>query len=103
MTKKETTPFDTKCEILGDLWMKYRFEKQFSDFVAYNDIGLPLGFLVSEDLVTPAPMAKGMIEETFELLLASLNVSDKGYESLDDLLFAAPEDDDLGAPGAQNE
>ncbi len=93
MTKKEKTPFDTKCEILGDLWMKYRFEKQFSDFVSYNDIGLPLGFLVSEELVTPAPMAKAMIEETFELLLASLKVDDTGYDSLDDVLFAAPEED----------
>jgi hypothetical protein len=83
--KNKETEFENKCNILAELWMSYRFDKKFSDFVEYNDIGLPLAFLVAEDLVKPAALAKSMLEETFDLLLASLNVEDSGFESLDDV------------------
>lgn len=66
--------------------MQYRFEKQFEDFVQYNDIGLPLAFLIDEELVKPNPTAKAMIEETFELLLTALKIEDAGFDSLDELL-----------------
>lgn len=91
MSEEQTTTFDNKCDILADLWMQYRFEKQFEDFISYNDIGLPMAFMVSEELVRPNELAKSMIEETFELLLISLKVKDEGYESLDDVFLAAPE------------
>lgn len=90
MSEPEETPitsFKVKCEIIGDLWMTYRHDSKFTDFIAYNDIGLPLGFLVSEDLVQPSALAKNMIEETFDLLLAALEIEeDTGFDSLDDLL-----------------
>lgn len=81
------TSFDNRCGILSDLWMQYRFESQFEDFISYNDIGLPLAFLVDEELVKPTDKAKAMIDETFELLLAALSVEDNNFESLDDLLM----------------
>lgn len=93
MENSPKTNFAIRCKILADLWMQYRFEKQFEDFVAYNDIGLPMAFMVSEDLVRPGELAKDMIDETFELLLASLKISDDGYESLDDVLFAVPDEE----------
>ena len=86
------TPFATKCKILGDLWMQYRFEKQFQDFVSYNDLGLPLAFSISEDLVKPGELAKSMVEESFDVFLASLKLDDEGYESLDEVLFAMPDE-----------
>ena len=89
----ETTPFATKCKILGDLWMQYRFEKQFQDFVSYNDLGLPLAFSISEDIVKPGELAKSMIDESFDVLLASLKISDEGYESLEEILFAVPDEE----------
>jgi hypothetical protein len=87
MEEPETqTTFENKCNILADLWMNYRFDKMFQDFVDYNDLGLPLAFLVSEDLVKPGAMARSMVEESFDVLLASLKIEDQGYDSLDDLL-----------------
>jgi hypothetical protein len=86
MENKET-PFEIKCEILSDLWMDHRHQEDFEDFISYNDLGLPLAFLIGEELVTPSDMAKKMIEETFELFLAALEVDDKGFDSLDDLLM----------------
>jgi hypothetical protein len=85
MDNKETS-FDNKCEILSDLWMDHRNQEDFEDFISYNDLGLPLAFLIDSELVTPSEMAKKMVEETFELLLAALEVKDTGFDSLDDLL-----------------
>lgn len=79
--------FANKCNCLADLWMGYRGDPEFKDFVSYNDLGLPLGFLVSEGLVEPAPLAKSMVEESYELLLASLDREDGDYESIDDLML----------------
>ena len=87
MSDNTETSFDNKCEILSDLWMDHRHQEDFEDFIRYNDLGLPLAFLIGEELVTPSDMAKKMIEETFELFLAALEVDDKGFDSLDDLLM----------------
>lgn len=85
MSEEKGTTFENKCAILSDLWMSYRSDKEFEDFISYNDIGLPLAFLVDDDLARPQPMGKRMIEETFDLLLASMKLEDTGFESLDDL------------------
>ena len=83
----ETTTFENKCSILAELWLDYRSEHDFKDFVSYNDLGLPLGFMISENIVTPNQRAKDMIEETFVLLLATLEVEDVGFDTLDDLML----------------
>lgn len=84
--ENKETPFDIKCNILSELWMEYRTDEQFRDFVDYNDLGLPLGFAVSEGLVVPNENAIAMINETFVILLATLEIEDQGFDSLDDLL-----------------
>lgn len=86
MSENQGTTFENKCVILSDLWMGYRVDKKFEDFVEYNDIGLPLAFLVDEELVKPAPQAKAMIDETFDLLIAALGVEDTGFDSLDEMM-----------------
>lgn len=87
MSDKEETSFENKCSILAELWIDYRGAEDFQDFISYNDLGLPLAFLVSEKLVTPGDKATSMIEETFELLLATLEVEDHGFETLEELLL----------------
>lgn len=82
---KEGTTFENKCGILGELWMSYRADPEFQDFISYNDLGLPLGFLVSENLVRPNDLAKNMVDETFDLLLAAMSIEDEGFESLEDV------------------
>ncbi len=82
---KDNTTFENKCAIIGELWLGYRADPEFEDFISYNDLGLPLGFLVSEKLVKPNQLAKDMVSETFNLLLAALDREDEGFESLDDV------------------
>lgn len=84
---EQTTPFEVKCEILSDLWMNYKVDEEFKDFIEYNDIGLPMAFIVSEDMAVANERGKAFIQETFDLLLASLGINkDTGFDSLDDLL-----------------
>jgi hypothetical protein len=83
----EQTTFDNKCNILADLWLNYRSEEEFQDFVEYNDLGLPLSFCISENLVKPGEKAISIVEETFELLLKAVEVEDAGFDSLDDLML----------------
>jgi hypothetical protein len=82
----ETTK-EAKISILADLWMDYRGEDQFKDFMEYNDLGLPLAYLISNGLVKANETAEGFVLEAFDVLLAGLNIKeDTGFETLDDLL-----------------
>lgn len=81
----EQTSFGNKCEILGDLWLNYREDEEFKDFIEYNDIGLPLAYIIANQIVQTTPVAEKFINETFDLLLSGMGVEDTGFESLDDL------------------
>lgn len=85
------TTFDNKASILADLWLNYRQDEEFTDFVEYNDIGLPLAYVVSNGIVETTELATRFIEETFDLLIAGLEIedTDEGYEILEDLFEAA--------------
>jgi hypothetical protein len=87
MSDQINTPFETRCNILADLWLSYRDEIDFKDFIQYNDVGLPAAFIVSEELATPNDRLKLMINETFDLLLKAMEIEeDTGFESIDDML-----------------
>lgn len=83
------TDFSNVCEILSDLWMEYREDEEFSDFIDYNDIGLPLAYAVTNSLATLTKQGQTMIEETWSLFLVGLDVEDTGFDSLDDILGIA--------------
>ena len=85
------TTLDNKASILANLWLNYRQDPEFQDFVEYNDIGLPLSYVVSNGIVDTTDIADKFIGETFDLLLAGLDVddTDEGFESLDDVFEAA--------------
>lgn len=82
------TEFDTRCQILADLWLNYRGDEGFEAFIEYNDLGLPLAYLLSAKIVKPnVDLATGFINETFELLLAALDLEeDFGFGSLEEML-----------------
>ena len=80
------TPLATKAVILSDLWMNYRDDEEFLDFVEYNDLGLPLSYMITAGIVKGNNVTNDLINETFSLLLAALDVEDQGFTDLDDLL-----------------
>ena len=83
MTDKTT--FQDKIAILADLWISYRNDENFTDFIQYNDLGLPLAYALNEQVVVANEATITFIDETFALLLAGLEQEDTGFTRLDEL------------------
>jgi hypothetical protein len=84
------TTLENKANILSELWLGYKQDDNFEDFFAYNDLGLPLAYCVASGIVKGTELSDKFISETFTLLLASVEVEDEGFESLDDIFMIAP-------------
>ena len=89
-----TTTFSNRCDILAELWMNYRDTEDFQDFVDYNDLGLPLAYAISKEIVISTGNAEMMVDETWELLLGALDTEDTGFETLNEVLGIEGEDED---------
>lgn len=87
----DTTDFSAKTNILADLWMDYRDDENFKQFIEYNDLGLPIAYAIDNGIVDVSPMAEQFINESFRLLLAALGLEDEGFDNINDL-FARAED-----------
>lgn len=85
MSSNETS-YANKCSILADLWINYRDDEEFDDFVEYNDLGLPLAFAIAQGIVSDTPLSNAMITETWDLFLAGLEITDSGFDSLEEML-----------------
>lgn len=80
------TPFSNRCEILAELWLNHRDDEEFLDFVEYNDLGLPLSYAMTSNIVTKLSVTgENLINETWDLLMSALDLEDTGFESLDDV------------------
>jgi len=87
------TSAENKVIILSELWLNYRYDEQFTDFVEYNDLGLPLAYAISEGIVASTDVAEGFISETFDLLISGMGIEgDTGFESMDDLFGQVADD-----------
>lgn len=83
------TDFLNKVQILGSLWANYQDDKEMKEFMEFNDIGLPLAYLVAEKLAVETDAGTRFIEETFDLLMISLGIEDTGFEYLDEVFTKA--------------
>lgn len=83
---QSNTPFGNRCSILGELWLDYKQDKMFGDFIEYNDLGLPLAFAIAENIVEVTPVAEQYVNETWDLFLAGLEIEDLGFDTLDQML-----------------
>jgi len=73
-----------KTGLLGQLWIDYREDENFSLFMEYNDIGLPLSYVVAEGLV-PAltQLGEDYVDETLEMFFKLLGITEQEVEMLD--------------------
>ena len=85
------TDFSNICDILGELYANYKDDKEFSDFIEFNDLGLPLAYMVRENLAVPSDDGARYVVETWDLFLKSLNVEDSGFTDLDSVLESVEE------------
>jgi hypothetical protein len=85
-----STEFLAQCDILSELWMNYRNEVDFQDFIKYNDIGLPLAFVINEGIVDkPTEAAQSFVTEAFTIFVEALGIGDEGFNNLAEVLKAA--------------
>jgi hypothetical protein len=82
------TDFHSICEILGTLYANYKEEEEFKDFIDFNDLGLPLAYLASENLCEVSDDGARYITETWALFVQSLDLEDTGFETLDQMFSA---------------
>lgn len=81
------TKFSNKCDILAELWIEYKNDVEFEDFISYNDLGLPLAYAISSGIVERSKLSEGFISETFDLFLEVLDIKDAGFETLSEILI----------------
>jgi hypothetical protein len=90
-----STSFEVKCEILSDLWLNYKDNEELEDFIEYNDLGLPLAYLIHTNLVTVTDEGMPYVDETFDLLCKGLGVDlDAEYTSLNELMDLQDDEDE---------
>jgi hypothetical protein len=79
------TTFLNKCDILGKLWIEHSDDESLKEFIKYSDLGLPLAYAITEQFATITDSGTKWIEETWELLMATLGIEDIGFENIDDV------------------
>jgi hypothetical protein len=97
---KKMIKFNQKCEMLAELWSSYKSDIKFADFFEYNNLGLPLAFMIQEKIVKKTPAAEVYINQTFELLHEALGLGpvdenwDYDYANLEDMIGCAQDEED---------
>jgi len=85
-----TTDFSDVCNILGEFYVTYKDDETFSDFIEFNDLGLPLAYLASEGLCQISDDGNKYITETWSKFLSALEIlNDEGFDTLDELMVVA--------------
>ena len=86
--------FENKCEILADLWLNFKDDEELADFVEYNDLGLPLAYLIHSELVIPTELCEPYVEETYNLLAEALGIDlDQDFATLQEMFNASPDEE----------
>ena len=88
-----TTSFTNKLSILSDLWLNYRNTEEFTEFIEFHDMGLPLAYLLESKIVKPTELATKLIDETFAALLSTLGQEDLNFNDFDEILGDVEDDD----------
>ena len=69
------TPFSNKTRTLAQMWVNFREDSDFSDFIKFNDIALPLAYFYETGMVTEVT-ERGIefIDQTWNLLISALEL-----------------------------
>jgi hypothetical protein len=87
MEARAMTDFRTRCEILGDIVRYHKEDPNFKNYIEYNDIGLPLAYLIFMNVVELWSIeGEQAVNQSFEMLLESFELEDTGFSSLVDIL-----------------
>lgn len=75
--------FVDKVGVVGQLWIEFRNDEDFSAFMEYNDLGCPMAYMVAEGLIKElTPIGEKMITETFKMFIELINVTEEEIDSV---------------------
>ena len=78
--------FADKTGILGQLWIDFRDDENFSAFMDYNDIGVPMAYYVAEGLVTGLTnLGEQYVEESIDMMFKLLEITEAEVDELDEI------------------
>ena len=78
--------FADKTGILGQLWIDFRDDDNFSAFMDYNDIGVPMAYYVAEGLVTGlTDLGQQYVEESIDMMFKLLEITEAEVDELDEI------------------
>lgn len=78
--------FADKAGIIGQLWIEFRHDEDFEQFMEYNDLGCPLGYMIAEGIVKePSPLGEEMLVETYRMFMELINVTDEEVAELPEI------------------
>lgn len=81
----QSTDFESRALILGQLWINFKDDEEWTDFFEYNDLGLPLAFGFAEGVINHTETLEKYINETWDLFIVGLDIEDTGFERLEDI------------------
>ena len=91
------TTFSSKATILGDLWLYYREDikgnEAWEDFFQYNDVALPLAYVISMGYATINEDNDGVmyIDETWDTFCEYIGIDPDGeYKDIGDAFASSP-------------
>ena len=71
-----------KTGLLGQLWIEFREDEDFSSFMEYNDLGCPMAYMMAQGLVKDlTPLGEEMILETFNMFIKLINITEEEIDS----------------------
>ena len=74
--------FADKTGVIGQLWIEFRNDEDFSAFMDYNDLGCPMAYMVAEGLIKDlTPIGEEMITETFKMFIDLINVTEEEIDT----------------------
>jgi tetratricopeptide (TPR) repeat protein len=75
--------FKEKSGVVASLWIEFRNDEDFADFMSYNDLGCPLAYMYKEKLISAlSPAGEAMIIETFNALMELLDVTEEDVDAV---------------------
>ena len=67
-----STTFENQCKILSEVWLGFKEDPTFKDFISYNDLGLPIAYAITNEIIEATPRCVGLVSEAWELLIELL-------------------------------
>lgn len=78
--------FADKTGVLAQLWIDFREDEDFSAFMDYNDIGVPMAYYVAEGLVNGlTALGEQYVEESIDMMFKLLDITEAEVDELDEI------------------